>query len=129
MAEKCKFQNDFYCLVPLHTYNPAFDNSLGLTLNRLTLCILTNISLTFCLLTIKSLTSFRVTVHNGRKDHKCDSCAKAFSEAGSLKTHINSVHNGQKDYKCDICGKAFSQAGSLNTHINSVHNGQKINNA
>ena len=61
MAEKCKFQNEFYCLVPLHTYNPAFDNSLGLTLNRLTLCILTNISLTFCLLTIKSLTSFRVT--------------------------------------------------------------------
>ena len=44
-----------------YIYNPAFDNSLGMTFNRLTLCIMTNISLTFCLLTIKSLTSFRVT--------------------------------------------------------------------
>ena len=44
-----------------------------------------------------------------------------------LKKHINAVHNGQKDHKCDSCGKAFSQAGHLKTHINSVHNGQKKN--
>ena len=30
---------------------------------------------------------------------------------------INSVHNGQKDHKCDSYGKSFSQAGALKTHI------------
>ena len=38
-------------------------------------------------------------VHNGQKDHKCDSCAKSFSQASKLKAHINSIHNGQKDHK------------------------------
>ena len=61
------------------------------------------------------------SVHNGQKDHKCDSCGKAFSRAGHLKRHIDSVHNGQKDHKCDSCGNAFSQAGNLKTHIDSVH--------
>ena len=59
------------------------------------------------------------------KDHKCDSCGKAFSQAGHLKTHINSVHDKKKDHKCYSCGKAFSQAGDLKRHINSVHNDQK----
>ena len=58
-----------------------------------------------------------------RDSHKCDSCGKEFSQAGSLKIHINSVHNGQKDHKCDSCGKAFSGAGDLKKHINSVHRG------
>ena len=39
-------------------------------------------------------------VHNVKKDHKCDSCGKAFSDAQYLKTHMNSVQ-----------------------HINRVHNG------
>ena len=61
------------------------------------------------------------SVHNGQKDHKFDSCGKAFSKGENLKTHINSVHNGQKDHKCDSCGKAFSEAGTLKiitvTHV------------
>ena len=51
----------------------------------------------------------------------CDSCGKAFFQAGNLKIHINVVHNGQKDHKCDTCGKSFSQAGTLKKHINVVH--------
>ena len=44
-----------------------------------------------------------------KKDHKCDSCGKAFSFAGDLKRHIKAVHNnGLKDHKCDSCGKLFS---------------------
>ena len=46
-------------------------------------------------------------VHNGQKDHKCDSCGKAFNEAGYLKTHINSVYLGNKDHKCDSCAKVI----------------------
>ena len=36
-------------------------------------------------------------VHNGQKDHKCNSCGKALSTAQNLKTHINLVHNRQKE--------------------------------
>ena len=64
-------------------------------------------------------------VHNGQKNHKCDSCGKVFPPTGHLKAHINAVHNGQKDYKCDLCEKEFSELGNLKRHINSVHNGQK----
>ena len=62
-----------------------------------------------------------------KKDHKCDSCEKAFSRVGYLKRHIV-VHNGQKDHKCDSCGKAFSRAGNLKIHIYAVHIGQKDHN-
>ena len=55
------------------------------------------------------------SVYNGQKDHKCDSCGKAFSQAGDLKKHINAIHNGLKDHKCDLW-KAFSRAGDLKKH-------------
>ena len=61
-------------------------------------------------------------VHNGQKDHKCDSCENKFSQAGNLKTHINVVHNGQKDHKCDICEKPFTRAGNLKKHVSALHN-------
>ena len=63
-------------------------------------------------------------VHNGKKDHKCDSCGKYLSTTQYLKIHIKSVHNGQKDHKCNICGKLFSLSGALNTHNKTIH-GQK----
>ena len=65
------------------------------------------------------------TVHNCQKDHKCDSCGKLFSPSMNLKIHISTVHNGQKDHKCDSCEKIFSTGGNLKIHVNAVHNGQK----
>ena len=62
------------------------------------------------------------SVHNGQKDHKCDSCGKAFSSTGDLKKHTIAVHKGQKDHKCDFCGKLFSLSGYLKKHINVQHN-------
>ena len=61
------------------------------------------------------------SVHNGQKDHKCNSCEKSFSEAHNLNVHIK-VHNGQKDHKCDLCEKSFSTSGYLKKHINVQHN-------
>ena len=46
---------------------------------------------------------------------------KVISWSKLLEKHINSVHNGQKDHKCVTCGKQFSQAGTLKKHINSVY--------
>ena len=67
-------------------------------------------------------------VHNGQKDHKCDSCEKLFSQAGNLKKHIDEVHNGQKDHKCDYCGNLFSRVGNLKKHIYLAHMAQRITN-
>ena len=61
------------------------------------------------------------TVHEHHKDHKCKSCWKSFSQAGSLKKHIHTVHEHHKDYKCKSCCKSFLQAGSLKTHIKNSH--------
>ena len=65
------------------------------------------------------------SVHNGQKDHKCESGGKSFSRAENLKRHIHTVHYGHKDYKCESCGKAFSETRGLKTHIHSVHEGHK----
>ena len=53
---------------------------------------------------------------------KCQFCSKNITKK-YMRDHINSVHNVQKDHKCDSCGKAFSKAGNLKRHINSAHNG------
>ena len=66
-------------------------------------------------------------VHEGLKNHVCDSCGKAFSEAGNLRKHIKGVHQGQKNHKCEYCEKSFFEYSNLKTHIKGVHKGQKIN--
>ena len=43
-------------------------------------------------------------VNLGANVNKCDSSGKTFSEGTSLKAHINSVHNSKKDQKCNSCG-------------------------
>ena len=61
-------------------------------------------------------------VHEGRKDHKCESCSKSFSQSDNLKRHIQTIHEGHKDYKCKSCGKSFSQANDLSqdSHLKSL---------
>ena len=65
------------------------------------------------------------SVHEGEKEHKCESCGKLFSRAEHLKRHINAVHEGNQDHKCEFCLKSFSQAGYLKKHIHTIHEDQK----
>ena len=66
------------------------------------------------------------TVHEGHKDHKCESCGKSFSQAEFLKKHIHIVHEGHKDHKCKFCAKSFTGAGDLKRHIHIVWNAISI---
>ena len=38
------------------------------------------------------------------------------------RSHINLAHYGKKDHKCDSCGKAFSISGNFVKHISFIHN-------
>ena len=64
-------------------------------------------------------------VHLEIKDHKCESCGKAFAVKGSLAKHIFRLHEGHRDKKCHSCGKSFFFDADLKKHIRSVHEGIK----
>ena len=44
-------------------------------------------------------------------------CGKAFTVSVYLKDHTRTLHNGQRDHKCNSCGKSFTQSGVLKRHI------------
>ena len=48
-----------------------------------------------------------------------------FYDNGDLKKHIHTVHEGKKDYKCESCGKSFSKRNYLDKHICTNHDRHK----
>ena len=66
-------------------------------------------------------------VYEGHKDYKCKSCGKSFSQARTLKNHIQIIHEGHKDHKCDSCGKSNFQTGHLKKNFNIIHEDYKWN--
>ena len=61
------------------------------------------------------------TVHLKQPKLKtCEICGKTFS-AVSLPRHIRQVHEGRGDHICETCGKAFFAKSDLRRHIDSVH--------
>ena len=64
-------------------------------------------------------------VYEGHKDYKCKSCGKSFSQARTMKNHIQIIHEGHKDHKCESCGKSYFQAGDLKKNL-SVQSSKSI---
>ena len=64
-------------------------------------------------------------VHEGKKPFKCDVCCKKFSQATSLKIHVQGVHEGKKPFECNVCSKKFAQKGNLKTHMANYHGVEK----
>ena len=63
-------------------------------------------------------------VHEGHKDHKCDTCGKSFTSKSYFKQHSNTC-GGAPDHKCEACGKLFYEERQLKNHIKSAHEGHK----
>ena len=63
-------------------------------------------------------------VHEKVKPHKCDTCAKAFSDKGDLTKHIKAVHKKIK-IQCNICKKFYGKSGLLG-HVRRVHQKEKF---
>ena len=61
-------------------------------------------------------------VHEKQK-RECPTCGKKL--VGEMKRHIQSVHEGKKDYKCNSCDKMFFSKAHLKRHFNGIHKGIK----
>ena len=48
-------------------------------------------------------------------------CGNSVTVPRNLKKHIHTVPESHREYKCDPCDKSFSQAGSLKTHVEKIH--------
>ena len=59
------------------------------------------------------------SVHDDKKEHKCEKCDKAFSAKGDLNKHMEGVH--EKKYKCDICSKCLTTNDMLKRHKARFH--------
>ena len=55
-------------------------------------------------------------VHSGERPYKCKDCTSCFTQASSLKFHINSVHAGEKKHKCSVCSWTFARMSHLKRH-------------
>ena len=43
-----------------------------------------------------------------------------------MKKHIYTIHEGHKDHKCESCGKSFSQKVDLKKHMRKIHQDHKL---
>ena len=81
-----------------------------------------------------------MSVHDGKKAHKCTYCIKSFTTAFSLKRHLNKFHPKHMAelsceklsekcvtvFKCEICCNEFKNLDTLKNHFDLVHQGKNI---
>ena len=68
------------------------------------------------------------SVHEGKKQFKCEICDYSSSRKGNLKLHVASVHEKNIPFKCEMCDYSCSLKSSLQIHVASVHEAKKHSN-
>ena len=53
-------------------------------------------------------------------------CKSNFTHEQDLNGHIASVHEGKKQFKCDTCDAKFTQKQSVKKHIATIHERKHI---
>ena len=52
-----------------------------------------------------------ITIHNQKgKNYYCNICTKAFKSQTYLTVHVSTIHGNRKQFKCESCFKTFTQA-------------------
>lgn len=54
-------------------------------------------------------------------EYQCEICYKTLSGDYELKRHNRTVHENRRDHKCDFCGKMFGARSNLNNHMMKLH--------
>ena len=91
--------------------------------NQKTLCVIPAINL-FSLK--QDMNTHMKIKHHHKKDHKCESCDRAFSTSGDLQRHISVVHHKKRDIKCEVCQKALTSNTNMMRHYSVLHEGKKV---
>lgn len=73
-----------------------------------------------------SLQTHLKTIHEGKRNLRCNLCEKQLTTKNSLNMHIKTSHVGEKkNYECEKCNKKFRNSSHLKAHFESIHLGKK----
>ena len=61
-----------------------------------------------------------------KKQFKCRSCPKEYSEQLNLIWHVQLVHKGKKPFKCENCNIDFEKVKEISRHNKEFHQGENL---
>ena len=72
--------------------------------------------------TTKQMRRHVLRMHSDKKkQHKCQTCDKAFWEPSDLKKHVSQIHDKLKPFNCEVCQFRTATISNLNIHRKKSH--------